>query len=166
MSDIIHSKQVRKDVTNKKIVYIDMDGVMCDFAKNYREWLQIQPEREFPQSRPGFFTELEPIEGAIDTIKWLDQIDSLAVFILTAPSIKNVHCYAEKRMWVERYLGMEMVGRLIISGYKHLNRGDYLIDDAKEGRGQEDFEGTLLLFGGETYPDWKAIEQYFRVLTT
>ena len=34
---------------------------------------------------------------------------------------------------------------MIISGYKHLLKGDYLIDDNVTGKGQDKFEGKLLL---------------------
>lgn len=85
---------------------------------------------------------------------------SVDLYILTAPSVKNPLCYVEKREWVEKYLGMEMVERLIISPNKGLNKGDYLIDDNDYGRGQELFEGELIKFGSEPYADWEAVVEY------
>jgi len=38
--------------------------------------------------------------------------------------------------------------------------GDYLIDDHASGRGQEDFQGELIHFGSEKFPDWKVILNY------
>lgn len=161
---ITHSPQQRVDVTGKTIVYIDMDDTLCDFTSLYQHDLIYDPERYPPQSRVGFFLDMLPIRDSIETVEWLNQQPQLAVFILTAPSIKNASCYTEKRLWVEKYLGMEMVGRLIISGYKNLSRGDVLIDDSVEGRGQEEFQGVLLHFGSEEYPDWRHIRRYFEQL--
>lgn len=57
---------------------------------------------------------------------------------------------------------MEMVDRLIISSHKGLNKGDYLIDDHSEGRGQENFEGKLLQFESVEFLDREAIMIYYR----
>jgi len=80
-------------------------------------------------------------------------------YILTAPSTKNPMSYTEKRVWVEKHLGMEMVERLIISPNKSLLKGHYLIDDNIEGKGQEGFEGEVLQYGSALYPNWNAVMQ-------
>lgn len=50
--------------------------------------------------------------------------------------------------------------RLILTHHKNLNKGDYLIDDrTKNGAGE--FEGKLIQFGTEEYPDWKSVLAYF-----
>ena len=54
-----------------------------------------------------------------------------------------------------------MVRKLIISPNKGLNKGDYLIDDNKSGRGQENFEGELIHFGTEGLYNWAEILVYF-----
>ena len=42
---------------------------------------------------------------------------------------------------------------------KNLNKGDFLIDDrTKNGAGE--FEGELILFGSEKFPDWKRVCEY------
>jgi len=43
---------------------------------------------------------------------------------------------------------------------KGLLKGDYLIDDYVAGRGQENFEGELIHFGSEQYPDWSSVTKY------
>lgn len=146
-----------------KIVYIDMDGVLCDYHGHYLKMKQEQPSVQYPQSREGFFLELTPLEGAIETVKDLLASAEYDPYILTAPSVMNPHCYSEKRQWVEQHLGMDMVKRLIISPHKHLNKGDYLIDDCLEGRGQDKFDGELLHFGSKTFPTWTTIRQYLKL---
>jgi len=42
---------------------------------------------------------------------------------------------------------------------KNLNKGDFLIDDrTKNGAGE--FDGELILFGSEKYPDWEKVCDY------
>lgn len=145
----------------KTIIYVDMDHVLCDYKAGFAQWQAKYPEMKYPQSRPGMYLSLKPMEGAIDTYLWLHNHPKTAVFILTAPSVKNPHCYAEKRIWVEQYLGMDAAHNLIISSHKGLNRGDYLIDDNIAGKGQDMFEGKLTHFGSEYFPDWIAVRDYF-----
>jgi len=40
-----------------------------------------------------------------------------------------------------------------------LNAGDYLIDDRTK-RGADKFQGELILFGSDEFPDWKAVLEY------
>ncbi len=150
--------------TTKKIVYVDMDHVLCDYAAGFKAHQEKYPHLKYPQSEPGLYISLDPLPGAIEIYQWLDQHPKLDVYILTSPSVKNPHCYSEKRIWVERYLGAEVTEKLIISPHKNLNKGDYLIDDNASGKGQDAFEGELLLFGAEKFPDWQSIKAYFQTL--
>ena len=129
----------------KKTVYFDMDGVLCQFKKKYIEMKDKNPGTEYPQSVYGFFTELEQHDIMIALYKALSKSKLLDVHILTAPSYMNPLCYTEKRVWVEKHLGLEAAERMIISGYKDLLIGDYLIDDNSYGKGQDKFTGKLLL---------------------
>ena len=79
--------------------------------------------------------------NAIEVYNWIDNQPEFDVYILTAPSIRNPHCYSEKRILVEKWLGFGAVKKLIITPNKDLNKGDYLIDDNSCGKGQENFEG-------------------------
>ena len=139
------------------IIYIDMDDVLCDYSSKIVEEKNKSPESPYPQSVPGFFRGLEPIEGAIDAVKHLRTQEDIDVYILTAPSTKNPLSYTEKRLWIEDKLGYEMTTNLIICSHKGLLKGDILIDDHASGRGQELFEGKLIHFGQEAYPDWKTV---------
>jgi len=146
----------------KQVIYIDMDDVLCNFSKAHKNALETNPAIGFPQSQYGFFRKLEPMEGAIESVDYLLKQAKFDVYILTAPSIHNPSCYTEKREWVEEHLGMEMVKRLIISPHKGLNKGDYLIDDHVSGKGQENFEGKLIHFGSDDFPDWKKVIHYLK----
>jgi len=147
-------------VSVRKIVYVDMDHVLCDYKKGFRIWQEKFPHLEFPQSEPGMYLALELMPGAISAYGWLEQHSKIDVHVLTAPSVLNPHCYTEKRLWVEKHLGMKAAENLIISPVKHLNKGDYLIDDMPCGKGQDQFEGELIQFGIREYPNWDAVIAY------
>ena len=139
----------------KKIIYVDMDGVLADYDKAFAEVKSHQPDVTYPQSLPQFFENLEPIDGAIDAFKELSEKHD--VYILTAPSNRNPLSYTEKRLWVENHLGFEATERLIICSNKGLLKGDILIDDNIDGKGQESFEGLVFHFGNETFTHWSKI---------
>ena len=152
----------------RKRVYVDMDGVLCDYWKRFYE-LQ-NGYIKLPQTTYGFYTSLEPIEGAIESFKWLEE--HFDTWILTRPSYQNPLCYTEKRVWVEENLGIKAAQRLIICWNKGLLKGDYLIDDTlidakliaelreddPEFELQIPFEGEFMHFG--TDYNWKSAKQH------
>ena len=142
----------------KQIVYVDMDNVLCDFIGARDRALRENPLIAFPHSQLDFFRKLEPMEGSIDAI--IDLEEKYDVYILTAPSTKNLLSYTEKALWVLDHLGQYWVEKLIISKHKHLNMGDFLVDDIAEGCGQDKFQGTLLQFGTDPFFTWKDIMKY------
>lgn len=146
----------RMGYKQKTKVFVDMDGVLCDFYGAYMKWKSEHPEITFPQSQFGFFSNLEPIPGAIEGYNKLKE--NFDVYILTRPSIYNLMCYTEKADWIKRYLGFHVLENMILSCDKSLiiGKGNYLIDDDIHAN-QLDFEGTLLKFGGTEFPDWNAI---------
>lgn len=141
-------------------IYVDMDDVMCQFSAARREALRNEPHIEYPQSVPGFFLGLKPISGAVETVNRLRA--DFDVYVLTAPSTRNPHCYTEKRLWIENQFDYPFTKRLIISPNKALLKGNFLIDDHTEGTGQEDFDGTVIHFGSDAFPDWSAVHGFFR----
>ncbi len=143
-----------------KLIYVDMDDTLCEFKQAYLRHKQHFPEVIYPQSQIDFFRDLDPIAGAISSIHALENSEKYDVYILTAPSVRNPLCYMEKRIWVEKHLGFDFVNKLIISPNKSLLKGDYLIDDYANGKGQEGFEGELLHFGSEQFKSWQSVLQY------
>ena len=137
------------------IIYIDMDGVICNYEYSYNLMRKINPAIRFPQSKKKFWTDLNPIEGAIYAVNILRKKHQ--VYILTAPSTKNSESYSGKRIWIKKHFDMDMVERLILCNYKGLLDGDVLIDDNHKGKGQEDFKGQLILFGSKDFPTWDDV---------
>ena len=132
-----------------------MDDTICDFKAAWHDRRKLKSRAKFPQSKEGFFLDLQPIDGAIDAVNQLRQ--HYDVYILTAPSYKNPHCYTEKRLWIEQYFDLEFTQRLIICAHKNLLLGDYLIDDNITGKGQEGFTGKLINYGSGSFQSWECV---------
>lgn len=142
------------------VLYVDMDDVLCEYSKAHKRYKEEHPEVDYPQSKEGFFRNLEPIKGAVEAVNRLREIPDLDVYILTAPSHKNPLCYTEKRQWIENYFDLEFTRKLVITTNKGLLKGDYLVDDYLEGKGQESFTGELIQFASERFPSWKEVILY------
>ena len=139
----------------RKIVYVDMDDTICDFITPFKTG---EFKLKYPQSKVGFFLDLEPIEGAIEGIKTLQT--KYDVWILTRPSIKNTHCYTEKADWIKKYLGEDMLNKMILCPDKSLVKGEFLIDDDHR-HGQTEFEGEHIHFmKDERFQSWNSIVEY------
>lgn len=153
-------------MTEKELLFIDMDGVLVDFykgvKKHYPDFDQYEPERqrEITSTLSGqisFFTALEPVPGAIDAFLQLSQ--KFDTYILSTPDWHGVNSWTEKRIWVEEHLGDAAFKRLILSHNKGLFCGRALIDDRLRN-GVEQFQGEHIHFGTEKFPNWDAVLKY------
>lgn len=155
------------DIKEKEYIFIDMDGVLCDFIKKAVELLgnkiapEGTPERKSQiddcQRVPNFYRDLEPIEGAIEAFHELNK--HYDVYILSAPSWDNVDSYTDKRIWVEQHLGHSVYKKLILSHNKGFFTGKALIDDRIK-YGVDKFNGEHIHFGTEKFPNWKIVLDY------
>jgi 5'-nucleotidase len=140
---------------SRKIVYIDMDDTLCDFTSPFKSG---EYKLKYPHSKIGFFLDLEPIDGAIEGLKTIQE--KYDVWILTRPSIKNTHCYTEKAEWIKKYFGEEMLEKMILCPDKSLVKGHYLIDDDHR-HGQTEFEGEHIHFTkDEQFMTWSQVVEY------
>lgn len=141
---------------NKKIVLVDMDGVLCDYdmkAALMPQWLK---DKHYDcHGIPGFYRDLEPMPGALEAFDWLNE--HFDVYICSSPSWRNPSSWIDKRLWVDNVLGEKARKKLILTHNKGLVRGDYLIDD-NVWNGVEDFKGEHIHFGTEM--NWKSVVEY------
>ena len=76
MSD--NNNHKKQKVLKKKIVYIDMDGVLVDFGRAIEDWFANHPHLKgryetFPDHIQGLFRIAPPMKGAIEAVKKLHE---------------------------------------------------------------------------------------------
>ena len=145
---------------NKKILYIDMDGVLFDFDYAFQnlppklQWIEGQ-EKEVPE---GFFRHLPLIEGAKDAVHELAKF--YEIFILSTPQWSNHNSYTEKALAIKDSFPEVLFKRLILSHDKTLLRGNYLIDDRVQKGVLGRFEGEHIHFGSGKFQNWATVVNY------
>lgn len=155
----------------KKILYIDMDGVIADFdgaIKKYNPHLHtsdIYPDYEERSKEvykicgenPNIFLELNTLPYSRMYVEALFEIYD--VYFLSTPMWQVPQSYTDKRIWLRKSFGFKTEHKLILTSRKDLNIGDYLIDDRlKNGAGE--FTGKHIHFGNEEFPDWHAVFKF------
>jgi 5'-nucleotidase len=140
-------------LTNKKkIVQLDMDGCIADYdliAKDY-------PDKERRHEK-GFFLKLPVIKGSPEAVKILSK--SYEIYFLSTAPWSNIHAGSEKRIWLDHHFGEFAYKRLILTHYKNLVIGDYLIDDRTKN-GAAEFTGEHIHFGSAKFPNWDSVLEY------
>jgi len=150
-----------KSKINKKVLYLDMDNVLVDFESGIKQ-LDITTQQQYEgrlDEVPGIFSLMTPFNGAIEAYNELSQL--FDTYILSTAPWENPSAWSDKLIWVNQYLGKPAHKKLILSHNKHLNNGDYLVDDRTKN-GADRFQGTFIHFGTNTYPDWKSVLVYLK----
>ncbi len=146
-----------------KIVYVDMDGVLVDFQSGIN--LLSDKELVLFQNNfdevPGIFSRMKPIDGALEAFEKLNK--HFDVYILSTAPWENPTALNDKLAWVKQNIGDLAKKRVIFSHNKHLNMGDYLIDD-RLANGAGDFKGTHIHFGTDEFPNWTSVLNYLNIL--
>ena len=145
--------------TKHKILYFDMDNVLVDFASGITrtDSATLNAYEGRLDEVPGIFSRMDPMPGALQAFETLAKLYD--VYILSTAPWLNPTAWADKVLWVRKYLGEAAYKRLILSHHKNLNKGDYLIDDRRKN-GAAEFEGELIEFGSERFPDWDTVLKY------
>ena len=146
----------------RKIIYIDLDGVVADFEKGRQDHPlgKVTPYIGRADKLPGIFENLEPIKGAIKGVNQLLDTPHLDVYFLSTAPWDNPEAWMHKRLWIDKHFETKKIRkRLILSHQKHLMLGDYLIDD-RRFNGASEFKGEWIHFGSEKHPNWKNVVKY------
>lgn len=160
-----------EEMNKKKILYIDMDGVIADFAKainNINPDLDMSEDTESYEDRskivdricmdnPNLFHNLEPMENSIETVKKL--FDHFEVYFLSTPMWSVPESFSGKRIWIQKHFGEMAAKRLILTHRKDLNIGDFLIDD-RTRNGAGEFTGIHVHYGTKDFPTWERVYEY------
>lgn len=144
---------------NKKILYFDMDNVLVDFSSAFTK-LDNKTLKSFEgrfDEIPGIFAFMDPLKGALDAYHILSK--RFDTYILSTAPWENSSAWSDKLNWVKKHLGNRAYKRLILSHNKHLNLGDYLIDD-RTANGAGQFTGEHIQFGSVRFPTWDSVVYY------
>ena len=142
-----------------KVVYVDMDNVLVDFQSGIDSLSDEEREvyKDNIDNAPGIFSKMQPLDGAIEGYKKLTEY--FDVYILSTAPWNNPSAWSDKLLWVQKHLGDIAYKRLILSSNKHLNAGDYLIDD-RTANGASDFKGEHIHFLTEKFKNWDDVLNY------
>tara|TARA_B100000700_G_scaffold128519_1_gene143972 strand:+ start:1070 stop:1510 length:441 start_codon:yes stop_codon:yes gene_type:complete len=142
-----------------KILYVDMDNVLVDFASGLQK-VSEKTKKKFHgrlDEIPGVFSLMRPLSGAILSFERLSK--KYDTYILSTAPWENSSAWSDKNLWVKKYLGEIAYKRLILTHHKNLNFGDLLIDD-RTANGADLFRGEHIIFGSEKYPNWQSVCNY------
>ena len=148
-------------VINLKILYIDMDGVLVNFQTGIDKLTEQQRQEYFGREDecPGIFGLMEPQPGAIDAFNELSRL--FDTYVLSTAPWKNDTAWTDKLNWVKKYLDEPAYKRLILSHNKHLNSGDFLVDD-RLANGADRFTGEHIHFGTKKFKNWTSVVEYLK----
>jgi len=133
---------------SKKIIYIDMDGVIANFDKAAKE--------QGNNKRPDLYVNYRDLELMPEAQEALIKLNKdFDIFIASTPSWSRPEVWKHKREWLAEHFPW-LKRKLILTHRKDLLIGDILIDDSR-WRGQPDFQGTWLWFGtAQRCLDWPS----------
>ena len=142
-----------------KIGYVDMDNVLVNFQSGIDSITEEEREsfKDDLDDVPGIFSKMKPVEGAIEAYQELTR--HFEVYILSTAPWNNPSAWADKLLWVKKYLGGLAYKRLILSHNKHLDDGDFLIDD-RTANGADKFMGEHIHFLSENFKNWDDVLNY------
>lgn len=150
--------EIKKIMQTKKIIYIDLDGVIVDLigrmnlelsltTKHYRIDTDIIDDSE------TIFIDALPIKGSLEAVFELEKYYD--VYLLSTAPWHNPISWMQKRLWVEKYLP-SMYKKLILTHHKNLLIGEFLIDDRIKN-GVSEFKGRHIHIFSEYYPTWESV---------
>ena len=153
----------------KKILFIDMDGVLVNFEGHVETVLNSDKfirdmYKNHSDRIPGIFRNPPPIEGAIEAVNKLYESGKYDMFIATAAPWGNPEAATDKRYWIETHFGRMFRKKMVVTHLKHLIVGDYLIDD-RTRNGAGDFgkitgRGEHIHFGYGNFQSWNDVLEY------
>lgn len=142
----------------KKIVFVDMDGVLADFDGAIPPGSPYDPPEMFEL---GFFRNLKVMDGAKEGVAALLANPNLEVYIGSKMTSKVTNCASEKMEWIKEHFP-ELLRNMVLCCDKKLLRGSFLIDDDVARWGHA-FKGGFIHFD-RTKPkqEWQRIANFFR----
>ena len=90
-------------------------------------------------------------------------IETYQVFVVAEASCRDLSPMQDICQWVQENVNVPAYKHLVFTHRKDLLYGDYLIDNTLNNR-SEDFLGTRIAFGSDTFKTWEEIITFFERL--
>jgi len=116
----------------------------------HEEYPEEQREKVLSVYRTNFYLETPPLPGAVEAIHEMENLGIDFRICTAPPSIEYAQFeglqnqVSGKYWWVKKFLGEQILKKIVISGDKTIIRGKYLIDDKPK-------------ITGSLYPAWEHI---------
>ena len=151
-------------VEKQKIVYFDMDNTLVNFESGIKQVPTVIKNLYNGEldNIPNVFSMMKPIKEMVNLYNQMAADDRFDCYILSTAPWDNPTAANDKVAWVQKHLPLYGYKRLILSHNKHLNRGDYLIDD-RTANGAGEFTGELIQYGTDKFPTAESIKTYLNV---
>ena len=148
---------------NKKVVYFDMDNTLVNFDSGIHQLSDYQKEKYSGRldEVPGIFAIMNPIDEMVELFNTMSEDERFDCYVLSTSPWENPTAASDKIEWIKNYLP-KAYKRVILSHNKHLNVGDYLIDD-RTANGAGEFGGELIQYGTDEFPNAESIKNYLGV---
>ena len=146
----------------KPILYFDMDGVLVDFGSALRKQTPetLEEYKDHEDDIPGIFSQMEPVEGAIDAVHQL--AEKYDCYILSTAPWNNPSSWADKVKWVTDNLDDIFHKKMILTHSKNLlNDGKAILIDDRTKHGADEFGDRHIHFREDPrFPDWQSVVAY------
>jgi hypothetical protein len=165
-----------------KKLYVDMDGVLCDFDGQCRKYFPDMSENETPreyshkigtnkfwktirETKGEFWSTMEPLDENIVEI-W-SRLNKLCphIAILSSPDNPDPYCIEGKNIWLDKYFGPRQMRLFTKEKHKYACSNSLLIDDFdKNTEPWKENKGHAILFKGSFDSSfWSMIASFFNV---
>ena len=142
------------------------DGALLHSVLPVIQWID---DRQNGVSRPSVIIAYDDVLRFLHNGEMVGAASKAVQFLAARFDLHFVICGAAdawdemlaKRKWVEDFIGVPSWNRFSLTTHKELLMGDYLIDRHPDECGGNDFMGTLIEFGSDTFKDWNDVMVFF-----
>jgi 5'(3')-deoxyribonucleotidase len=116
-------------------LFVDMDGVLADFDKHYRNLFSIKSDKSLDNvnwklvhNTSKFYSSMPPMQDFEELWQYVKRFNPI---VLTGVPKEVPAAASDKIEWGKKYLGKDVEVRCVLSKekYLHANVGDILVDD-------------------------------------
>ena len=171
MGPTFNSSQLNSKMS-RKIVLIDMDGVLVDEpdparVKLFTDGVARLTGQEWKHHWSdilGIFRDLPPFPGGIEALCQLYDDSNFDVFICSTAPWANDSAWSDKVEWIKRHVPRDMKGRVILTHRKDLVAAscDYIIDDRRKNGVENVPPEKHIHFGQPPFENWNKIIDFLQ----